>query len=667
VLKCWTEFNLPSLQKSLDQTVSEQAQKQDESEKAKRKLIELTKEWRRTADEEVRNKASPVIKAFQKEVDSLNKRAKSVEDNYLFLYKNLLEIPDPVPVLKQFESVSKQLEKAKDFELENEKLRETLKEYHSEFAEVKNQEVTIKELREKLKEYEEKSEESLQAKLDERDKVLQETYKQRESQLQNGQLEVAAKLGEAEAKVKSLQEALKTAEQEVFDVKAKYDEQSAARLSEMEILENDLERANQNALAAEKDAEAVKEQLLAAISGSTSNSDMRSADYSHQHETILNLEAQLMTKDRELSQLVEEVHHLQHVSSKQKDAADKEIGFLERDLADKNLELTKLEQVVKSQSDYVEVKRELQMLKMIEFPTSDQEDTPLTGVKSLEKLLLSKNKSLQSECTVLKVKNAELQGKYDEAQKSISELNRSTKDQQDLITQLEKDLVSVHGYERGEGEGQAAPSADAELVNKVLMELAEEEDIPSEKQASDSLLPIIASQRERFRTKNVELEAQTRHQQRQISMLQSEVDTVRQDNVKLYEKIKFLQSYPSSKSQTSVDVQDDSVEKYSSQYEQKMDPFAVFARKERQRKYVNLTAPEKVTLNMARFILSNKLARSLVFFYTILLHMLVFVVLYKFAYTEQCHVDIASIVRQDSFDRRSLRVPKSLNNYDGYG
>ena len=65
---------------------------------------------------------------------------------------------------------------------------------------------------------------------------------------------------------------------------------------------------------------------------------------------------------------------------------------------------------MKSQSDYVEVKRELQMLKMIEFPTSDQDDTPLTGVKSLEKLLLSKNKSLQSECTVLKVKNAELQG-----------------------------------------------------------------------------------------------------------------------------------------------------------------------------------------------------------------------------------------------------------------
>ena len=39
--------------------------------------------------------------------------------------------------------------------------------------------------------------------------------------------------------------------------------------------------------------------------------------------------------------------------------------------------------------------------------------------------------------------------------------------------------------------------------------------------------------------------AQESHQQRQtISVLQREVDSLRGDNVKLYEKIKFLQSYP---------------------------------------------------------------------------------------------------------------------------
>lgn len=37
---------------------------------------------------------------------------------------------------------------------------------------------------------------------------------------------------------------------------------------------------------------------------------------------------------------------------------------------------------------------------------------------------------------------------------------------------------------------------------------------------------------------------QLRHNQQQISVLQNEVDTLRSDNVKLYEKIKFLQSYP---------------------------------------------------------------------------------------------------------------------------
>jgi len=40
---------------------------------------------------------------------------------------------------------------------------------------------------------------------------------------------------------------------------------------------------------------------------------------------------------------------------------------------------------------------------------------------------------------------------------------------------------------------------------------------------------------------------QTRHQQQQITGLQNEADTIRKDNVKLYEKIKFLQSYPNQK------------------------------------------------------------------------------------------------------------------------
>ena len=37
---------------------------------------------------------------------------------------------------------------------------------------------------------------------------------------------------------------------------------------------------------------------------------------------------------------------------------------------------------------------------------------------------------------------------------------------------------------------------------------------------------------------------QTMGQQQQVTLLQNEMDKLRSDNVKLYEKIRFLQSYP---------------------------------------------------------------------------------------------------------------------------
>ncbi|GCB69946.1 hypothetical protein scyTo_0010673 [Scyliorhinus torazame] len=68
----------------------------------------------------------------------------------------------------------------------------------------------------------------------------------------------------------------------------------------------------------------------------------------------------------------------------------------------------------------------------------------------------------------------------------------------------------------------------------------------------DSLLSIISSQRERFRARNQELESDNRMMQQTLHALQSELDNLRADNIKLYEKIKFLQSYPSRVSITFI-------------------------------------------------------------------------------------------------------------------
>ncbi|NWZ40446.1 CASP protein, partial [Brachypodius atriceps] len=87
---------------------------------------------------------------------------------------------------------------------------------------------------------------------------------------------------------------------------------------------------------------------------------------------------------------------------------------------------------------------------------------------------------------------------------------------------------------------------------------------------------------------------------------------------------------------------DDTEQRYSSQYEERLDPFSSFSRKERQRKYLSLSPWDKATLGMGRLILSNKTARTVAFFYTLLLHCLVFLVLYKTAWSESVGRDCAA-------------------------
>ena len=70
-----------------------------------------------------------------------------------------------------------------------------------------------------------------------------------------------------------------------------------------------------------------------------------------------------------------------------------------------------------------------------------------------------------------------------------------------------------------------------------------------------SLLSIVQSQRERFRLRVQELENENSSQAANIGGLTQEIENLRLDNVKLYEKIKFLQNYrPNSGSGYQVSI-----------------------------------------------------------------------------------------------------------------
>ncbi|GAA0159663.1 homeodomain transcription factor [Lithospermum erythrorhizon] len=158
-------------------------------------------------------------------------------------------------------------------------------------------------------------------------------------------------------------------------------------------------------------------------------------------------------------------------------------------------------------------------------------------------------------------------------------------------------------------------------------------------QDQNSMLKVICSQRDRFRTRLQETEEEVRQLKEKIGVLTSELEKTKADNVKLYQRMRYVQDYNSEKiisrgsrkyaedleSGFSSDVES----KYKKMYEEDINPFAAFSKKEKDQRYKELGLRDKITLSSGRFLLGNKYARTFAFFYTIGLHALVFTCLYR--------------------------------------
>ncbi|XP_067307612.1 cut-like homeobox 1b isoform X3 [Pseudorasbora parva] len=635
----WKRFDLQQLQRELDGTATLLASRQDDSEHSRKKLIEQSREFKKNTPEDLRKLVSPLLKSLQAEIDALSKRSKESETAFLNVYKRLIDVPDPVPVLELSQQLHLKVQRMHDIDTENQKLRETLEEYNKEFAEVKNQEVTIKTLKEKIREYEQSVRNQAENLALEKQQQIHQDYAEKERKFQESHESLTCKLKEAELKAQSLQTALERTQTELFYLKTKYDEESTAKGDEIDMVMTDLERANQRAEAAEREAEALRERLGSAHVPTHTDTT------THMDECVelvqrSSLEAELSAKEREMLQLVEDVQRLQASLSSLRERSDTHSSRLQQQLQDQTTALQVLEQKLQAQADYEEVKKELSILKSMEFGPLDNA-TAQDSCKPLEVLLLEKNRGLQSENASLRIANTELSSRYASLQVEFSAAVKTSADQKELILKLEQDLSTIQSMSRPDAEGA---DSSAVIVPEPIKEAtalfsgaagSPQADLPQGQM--DSLLSIISSQRERFRLRNQELEGMNSSLQQTLQALQSELDSLRADNIKLYEKIKFLQSYPSRAGDS-----DETVMRYSSQYEERLDPFASFSKRERQRRYQSLSPWDKATLSLGRVILSNKTARTVAFFYTLMLHCLVFLVLYKVAWSESVGRDCAA-------------------------
>ncbi|NXY34031.1 CASP protein, partial [Pomatorhinus ruficollis] len=241
-----------------------------------------------------------------------------------------------------------------------------------------------------------------------------------------------------------------------------------------------------------------------------------------------------------------------------------------------------------------------------------------------------------------------------ELQLQLTEAVSTLAGQKELVAKLEHDLSTIQALSavhRPDAEGAAAPSLEKipEPIKEATALFYGHSPSPGtsfpEGQV-DSLLSIISSQRERFRAKNQELEG-VKDRCCQPTALGCAAPSFGDHFFQIGELRVLSLCWVSLLALTlpllpQGSSRDDTEQRYSSQYEERLDPFSSFSRKERQRKYLSLSPWDKATLSMGRLILSNKTARTVAFFYTLFLHCLVFLVLYKTAWSESVGRDCSA-------------------------
>ncbi|KAJ3395445.1 hypothetical protein HDU92_005835 [Lobulomyces angularis] len=685
--KIWTEINLTVLQKSLDTQSTEILENQKEGLNQRKKLSEQTKEFKKVPDSLKLNEFKNLLKAYQNEIDSITKRSKFAETSYLNVYKVIADAPDPSPFINAAIEKSKRIEELNIVEAENKKLKEELNELNIKLISSSKNEKEVQTLKERLKNYEAKLNDMVQEKvnlkeqelrLDMNDKIR--IYKETEYSLQR-------QLQQTKDQLITIQNSHDMTQAKLSDNTQKYDDKVAAKLAELDIVVMDFEQSQLKVAQLTRDNELLKKELAG-------TNDLK-------NEKLELEEKMLKVQEVEYSRLYTQVEKLQtELSELKSNFSNEKADMLKKNktLVHETEELTKK---LKSMEDYDKLKRELDILKSIEFPDTnfdtewgEQAVSNVDTSYTLERLMLDRNKKLQNEITTLKMSlndlNIELEAKTFESAENLKKNEELNK----LVKKLEEDLFNLNSvYEKKKISNSNNEKFNEDPLSSIVESMIDTNNVNtplglknspmfSQTQGNEnsSIVPILTSQRDRYRQRNAELEEQIREHVERISELCSKVETLKNENIKLYEKLKFTQSFNYSNSSAGRESvsnnlldneknlynnnysnnyednyggykisrnnnsrqKEDYIQidnKYKTIYEGSLDPFQRFHKQEEAKRITRLNPAERVALNLTKLIFLNKYSRWLFILYSFLLHILVIFTLYHLSNWEECKVD----------------------------
>lgn len=631
----WKEFDLEKEKSLLDEQGLRIAENQENSQKNRRKLAESTRDFKKASPEEKLNLFNSLLKGYQEEVDNLTKRAKFGENAFLNIYQKLYEAPDPYPALA---SVTEQDLKFSELEAENRKMKVELEEFRTEAAHLKNQQATIRRLEERNRQLELQMEEKVKEiveinkrNLAEENQKTLEVLKEREQLLQD-------QLRQARESASNIQKLHDLAQSQLFELRAQSDEDQASKQSEVTLLMDEVERAQTRLLSLEREKELLRSQVQSAH-------DEPGDKNSDSLDSTSILENSLSAKEKIISELNMELHNIETTLSAEREQYMNEIKKLNAALIEKDQALEEMKKELKARPTpklVDDLRKKVKILQAVGYNSIEAEDwevaTSGEEMSQMESLLLDKNKKMEHELTQLKVKLSERTSSLEAAEAKVAELAAKVNEQQKLIQKLEDDILKGYSSSSRDRKGSLFDEWDlSEAGASQQSEQGAERISPDQEQSS--MLKVIINQRDRFRARLRETEEEIRQLKEKISMLTGELEKTKADNVKLYGKIRYVQDYNLEKvvsrgsKKHSEDLESgfssDVESKYKKIYEDDINPFAAFSKKEKDQRYKELGFRDRITLSSGRFLLGNKYARTFAFFYTIGLHALVFICLYR--------------------------------------
>eukprot|EP00566_Odontella_aurita_P008811 CAMPEP_0113553646 /NCGR_PEP_ID=MMETSP0015_2-20120614/15726_1 /TAXON_ID=2838 /ORGANISM="Odontella" /LENGTH=842 /DNA_ID=CAMNT_0000454733 /DNA_START=13 /DNA_END=2541 /DNA_ORIENTATION=- /assembly_acc=CAM_ASM_000160 len=793
----WSKFDLTSRRPILETSASSAREYRDQSQAARKALGDLTKSFKKSVKgteasaaalrvshgsggavtDEAEALLSSVdglakscrstVKSYQEEIDHLTRRCKASDSAFLDLFKAIVELPDPAPVMragvgdldsrvgqvnhllrgmeemhnemggmsdeneqlrKQVEELKKEVVSAnaqikvgktgegevgglnKEEKEELIQLRRDVSEYEVEFRGLKNQDITIRKLEKKIEDMQKSNEEELEKQLKKAQEDLAETEGRRATEALEREAALERKLQSVELELRAERAGRDAAHTTLLEADEGASAREAAWEAQRQILVDDAERLRetlQEAVAERDDLRLRVAALVGTEGGNESSTGLVSAvgsmgivsppvsgapfgisemlaerkafeaEVSELTLTATSLREELKAKDESIA---EERRNVQTTV----DSLEKERMSLSSTVADLNAQISN----APSRETVENMKRELRILKRLEYNAVDADadrDPEMTTFgqedrhTDLESVLVAKLKRVESELVTERRERNERTIECDALRQQLLGAEKARADSDALVAALEADLERAITAGAPSAEGQPVstnvkkvplpmktksdpaalqrvlersdsppPRTDAEVLRPVSTSAVEK--------ASDdhSVATIVMAQRDRLRARCDALEAERDSFKRELQVQVASAESLKADNTKLYEKVRYLQNFsnnngPSSagmRSRQALADRDLDLEALEQRYEASVDPFRQFGRAERQRKLKEMSPMERFVFIVAKIVLGSKEMRTALFFYMLGMHLLVFITTYHWSHELGCedmhlHEDLA--------------------------